>query len=368
MIKEYLYFLFLPLLICSSQAFGFPGMIRHGYVSCTSCHVSPSGGGVLTPYGRELSGEVLSTWAKEGESQFIYGAFAKRIPEYLMFGGDTRVIQTYQNNPIFTEKRFFLMQSDLEGALRIGKFTLDLEAGYLDSNEFQSLRHYVIYQINDENAVRLGKFKNNYGINTDEHQLTIKSGLGWDEETETYNLEYSQLTGNTSVFATAILGAPESAENKHGLTIGRTGVVDHGASLRASTFLADHYELGMSYFYGKKSGTDWRNVLGPFVILGFTPQFYYMGELDFQDQNRWGVFDYQRLTYEAVQGLQVFISQELARPDFIALTSRIARYGMGLQFFPRPHFELDLRWNWEQDPYNETNYNSLAWILFHLYL
>ncbi len=368
MIKTYLSCFLLGLLFWSSHAFAFPGMIRHGYVNCTSCHVSPSGGGVLTPYGRELSGEVLSTWAKEGEGKFLYGAFADSLPENLMLGGDTRIIQTYQDNPIFTEKRFYLMQSDVEGAYRFGKFTLDLEVGYLDTNDIASLRQYIMYQFNDENTLRLGKFRNNYGINTDEHQLTIKSGLGWDVETETYNLEFSRLTGNYSFFATAIFGAPESVSQRRGLTIGRTGVVDHGASVRASAYIADKYEIGANYFYGKKSGADWRSVTGPFVILGFTPHFFYLGELDFQDQGQWGVFDYQRLTYEPVQGVQLFITQELARPQFSNMIMRIARYGLGLQYFPRPHYELDLRWNWEQDPYDETRYNPLAWIMLHLYL
>ncbi len=115
-------------------------------------------------------------------------------------------------------------------------------------------------------------------------------------------------------------------------------------------------------------GADWRSVAGPYVILGFTPHFFYMGELDFQNQNKWGIFDYQRLTYEVVQGLQLFISQELARPDLNGFNTKIARYGIGLQFFPRPHYELDLRWNWEEDAYDESHFHSLAWLLLHLYL
>ena len=38
----------------------FPEMIRHGYINCNACHVSPAGGGLLTAYGRTISKELLS--------------------------------------------------------------------------------------------------------------------------------------------------------------------------------------------------------------------------------------------------------------------------------------------------------------------
>jgi hypothetical protein len=358
------------LLVGSPAAFAYPGMIRQGYVNCTACHVSPSGGGVLNEYGRELSGELLSARAKPGESAFLYGAFATKLPETLLLGGDTRLMSIYRDNPVYREKRLFLMQSDIEGAYRMGKFTLDLEAGYLDSGDFQTLRHYLMYQVDEADAVRAGKFRNNYGINTDEHQLTIKNNLGWTDETETYNVEYSRLTGAYSLYATALFGAPESVDQRKGLSIGRTGVADHGGSVKASAFVADKFEIGASYFYGRKLGSDWRTVTGPFVTLGFTPRFFYLGELDFQNQNKWGVFDFQRLTYEVVQGLQLFVSQELASSNLPGggMNSRLLRYGVGALFFPRPHFELDMRLNEQEDSYGENGFHPVAWLMLHFYL
>lgn len=356
----------------SLTAHAYPGLIRHGYVNCTSCHVSPSGGGVLTPYGRELAGEVLSTWSKEGEGDFLWGAFAKKLPETLLLGGDTRVMGTYRDNPQYKEKRLFLMQSDLEAALAMGKFTADLELGYVDGDGLQSLRHFVMYHFDDQDALRLGKFRNNFGINTDEHTLTIKNNLGWSDETETYNLEYSRLTDRYSLFATGIFGAPESVESRRGLTIGRTGTVDHGGSVRAAGFLADKFELGASYFYGKKLNADPRSVAGPFAVLGFSKRLFYMGELDFQNQSdRWGVFDFQRLTFEVRQGVQLFVQQELAQSNQVSQTgtrARLERYGVGAMFFPRPHFEIDARWHWQEDVYGESGFHPYAWLMLHYYL
>ena len=57
----------------SLRSYGYPEMVRHGYANCTACHVSPNGGGILTPYGRSLSQELLSTWGAKNESDFMYG-------------------------------------------------------------------------------------------------------------------------------------------------------------------------------------------------------------------------------------------------------------------------------------------------------
>jgi hypothetical protein len=38
----------------SSSAFALPTMIRLGYNNCAACHVSPQGGGLLTPYGQGI--------------------------------------------------------------------------------------------------------------------------------------------------------------------------------------------------------------------------------------------------------------------------------------------------------------------------
>jgi hypothetical protein len=45
-------------LICivvhATPALASPTMIRLGYSDCATCHVSPQGGGLLTPYGRGI--------------------------------------------------------------------------------------------------------------------------------------------------------------------------------------------------------------------------------------------------------------------------------------------------------------------------
>src|SRR5665213_1369307 len=91
-------------------AMAFPEMVRHGYVNCTSCHVSPSGGGVLTPYGRQQATDLLSTWSTEKEAGPVQGLL--QTPEWLNLGGDLRTIEIYRNTPQVTSARFLNMQED----------------------------------------------------------------------------------------------------------------------------------------------------------------------------------------------------------------------------------------------------------------
>lgn len=45
--------------LAATPAAAFPWMVRHNYASCAACHVDPSGGGQLTPYGRAQSDVLL---------------------------------------------------------------------------------------------------------------------------------------------------------------------------------------------------------------------------------------------------------------------------------------------------------------------
>ena len=54
-------------LLSAGNAQAYPWMIKHGYASCATCHSDPSGGELLTGYGRVLSEEFLSTQWKKSE-------------------------------------------------------------------------------------------------------------------------------------------------------------------------------------------------------------------------------------------------------------------------------------------------------------
>ena len=49
------------IVVVSSRAEAEPLFLAKQYTRCTACHYSPTGGGMLTPYGRLLSHRELST-------------------------------------------------------------------------------------------------------------------------------------------------------------------------------------------------------------------------------------------------------------------------------------------------------------------
>lgn len=356
--------------LCPRTLWAFPEMVRHGYNHCLTCHISPDGGGVLTAYGRALSAEVLSTWGSgnERESGALYGLV--RTSERFQLGGDVRWVQTILDNPTVRRARSILMQADVEAALTFGKVTFAGSLGYQDLGSSKrvvdallSRRHYAIVRPTESLAVRVGRFYPAYGLRLPDHAVEIKRGLNWDYGTESYNLELSWISGSGEAFVTAVAGRPDSpALNR-----------ERGAALRGALSFSERHKVGLSYFYGSTPSSK-RHVLGPYTILGVTSRLYVLAELDFQnapsetvDGTAWTVVDYLRVNYELTRGLVAFVTQE-----FSGLTSNTAQdrqiYGLGLQFFPRPHFEAFATYQRRLNRAISKDWNHFGYLMLHFYL
>jgi len=352
--------------LVSKPGFGFPEMIRHGYPACATCHSSPDGGGVLSEYGRVLSEEILSTWAREGEGKFLYGAVA--FPEWFSMNGDVRFVETYRKASTGpSASKFIYMQGDLEAAARYKKFEAVASLGYQDvtPSDFPvfliTRRHYLTYRPNEKTSVRAGKFMAAYGIHTADHVLEIKRGLGWDEGSETYNVEGYYLGDGYEVFATGILGRPDISIPD----------VEKGAALRGALILGESAKAGVSYFFGTNSAQS-RHVFGPFALLGLSKKTVLMLEADFQRVSASGVSttglsSYAKLSHEIVRGLHPFVTHEVGLNDLSSISTQSRyTYGLGMQWFPRPHFDFQLMYQFQtRKPGSNANF---AWLMMHAYL
>jgi hypothetical protein len=315
----------------AGSAFAFPEMVRHGYQRCDVCHVSPDGGGTVTAYGRALSKEVLSTWGTEKETEFAYGAIT--LPEWLSLGGDVRFAQVHVDTATVRAGRSILMQADLEAAVTKGKFTFDATLGA--QSEFLSRRHFIQFKPSDHWSFRVGRFNKAYGIHLPDHIVEIRKMLGWDQGTETYNTEAAYFGEDGEIFATGQFGRPDRpAVNE-----------EKGAGLRAALNLGDRAKLGVSYFYGTRTGEK-RHVGGPYAIVGFSTNSFLLAEIDLQNQTigtapaATGAASYLKFAYEPVQGLLPYVSHEYSQLDFKNGNGRRILYTGGIQWFPRPHVEL----------------------------
>src|SRR6185312_4028151 len=215
------------LLFGGRAAHAFPEMARFGYTNCATCHYSPNGGGLLTPYGRALSKEVLSngkfffeywfeknkTEAPKGEAgkapaatpeekeaaapaagapkgsaasggggeevsrepMFLYGAFD--MPEWMDLGMFFRGLMLYLNNPSFAQLTYVPMQTDIEGEVTFWRIRADASFGpdwyniyFFNQFKVVSRRHWLSFLAGPSEAkdlvqIRAGRFYANYGLN-----------------------------------------------------------------------------------------------------------------------------------------------------------------------------------------------------------
>ncbi|MBY0369366.1 hypothetical protein K2X33_01685 [bacterium] len=348
--------LFAVCALSAVTAHAFPEMIRHGYVNCTSCHFSPTGGGILTAYGRVQAEEVLSTWSKEGEGGVLHGLVGDTGP--VSFGGQFRVLQMWKRDASFTTGRFIWMQNDLEAAVTAGPVTVVATAGIQDrADPFVSRRHYALWRTTETSpwTVRAGRFLYAYGINTPDHILATKRGIGLGEDTETYNVEFSYLAEHFDIFATAVLGFFNSG-------------YDRGFALRGGWNLNDRSKIGVSFFAGD-NGVRTRKLYGAYAMIGFTEHLFLLAQADLQNVVAGtglglGPAAYARVDYEFLKGLHGYASGEYSYLG--GLTGYAA--GLGVQWFPRPHFELRLHYD-RRDDRNTGNVPAhYGWLMAHYYI
>src|SRR3954465_3688528 len=114
----------------ASNASAEPMFLAKQYTRCTACHYSPTGGGLLTPYGRLLSHRELSTTGgtaaapaagaeddPHGEQAFLYGALGDALgPVHL--GLETRPSRLHVGFPGGHQDMNLLMNLDLIGAVQ----------------------------------------------------------------------------------------------------------------------------------------------------------------------------------------------------------------------------------------------------------
>lgn len=128
------------LLLCvvALPAQAYPWMVKHGYGSCATCHVDPSGSGQLTQYGRAQS-DILVKWRttprKDDEevpktANFLWFA---ELPEVLNLSGNFRYgsLIRPQSGPTFLGGLFIplLMAADLYVTVNAGPAVFHVTTG-----------------------------------------------------------------------------------------------------------------------------------------------------------------------------------------------------------------------------------------------
>lgn len=340
-------------LALAPAAHAFPGSVRWGYANCVTCHVNVAGGGVLTPYGRLLSRELLSAKGGEHEPEFAYGA--GDLPAWLQLGGDVTYAAT-EEHPLQ------LLQADLEAAARHGRLLAVATVGRMGDathtmgHDWLSRRHYVEVAATRVLSVRAGRFLPNFGVWNGDASVATRAGLGWDRDT--YNVEANWIADRWNVAATGILAG--------------TGTVaaERGVSLSGGLFFAGKRKVWLSYVARGRPGLS-RRAGGLAGVLGIGSHAYLLAQGDLQRLETDGVARrdfYGNVCFarETVKGLYVLLVDEVSRRGFDQPGRLSHSYGAGLRFFPRPHFEAQLRWRQRDHAALTTEMDGLS-LFVHFY-
>lgn len=330
--------------VIAGLALAYPEMARHGYDACSGCHVAPSGGGLLTGYGRSAGPTLHSTWALAGEEEPSLG-LAPPAPDWLLVGGDVRTIAMRVSAGETVTTRAFPMQ--LEGELGLSPLpplTVVASAGrYGEAGREEFRRAYVklAHAFGASGwrlAGRAGRFMPAYGLEMVDHRLATRAGLGLGEGAETFAAEFTAANEDVGELAlTRIVGSDLACEldERGGRLASDTPA---GLAARAAIYLAGHGQLGVSALWrGDELAAAGERTIGAHLTLGVTEWLWGLAELDY------------RLASAEAEGFAVGMARVGVEPwrgvQLVAVASfadRLVTGGGQLAWLPRPHLEFVL--------------------------
>ncbi len=354
-----------------------PMFLSKQYPRCTTCHFSPTGGGLLTDYGRSLSHNELSTTggqpaannanlALTKEAQFLYGALGETMDK-LHLGIDVRPARVQVSFPGGSVDRNFLMNADLLAAFRSGPLTLYAEAGrepLADGGRLKSYEYWASYQADSGWGVRAGRFFPAFGIRVADHTAFTRAPLGFDHYDQVYGVELSHAGNNSLLQVSAGPGRADSVLDDDGRQ-------SFTATARYQRDLGSRTVLAVSGLHRAASDNAPRSSIGG-LALGFAPHarvtIWTEADADFRsgvDGDPAYTF-FNETSFEVYRGIWLKVSPQLATLPGDT-SGGVMRWMLGATALPRTHYNIDVAWY--RDRVRGTDLTSKTWLFqLHLYL
>ncbi len=368
-----------------------PTFLSKQYPRCTACHYSASGGGLLTPYGRSLSREEISTFGRQGaggvpgggargEEGFLFGALPSESP--LQLGLDVRPSHLAVDAAgRALPDRNFLMNLDLQAAWRQGRWTaygsVGREPAYGGARPI-SYEHWVAYQVSDGVSVRGGRFLPAYGVRFADHTSFTREGLDLAQDDQVYAVEVDVSTDRSLVQVSVGPGRAESLaadDGRQALTAAGRWQLDLGPR---TVLAASVLYRGQSRAAPRRANTG--------VSFGYAPAarltIWTHADVRFQQPSasrpdydvRFGQPVATRRAYivanqtsvEAFRGLWLRVSPQWRWTDTDP-RGEVRRLAYGLDFYPRTHWHVNVSYYRDRLPFTDRRTRTLLAQL-HLYL
>ncbi|MYN66153.1 MAG: hypothetical protein F4X11_14165 [Acidobacteria bacterium] len=358
-------------------ASGEPTFLSKQYPRCTACHYSASGGGLLTPYGRSLSREEISTFGRQGaggipatgatrgEEGFLFGALSSESP--LQLGLDVRPSHVAVDLPGRTiADRNFLMNLDLQAAWRRDRWTAYGSVGRTPAGggELVSYEHWVSYQATESVEVRAGRFLPAYGVRFADHTSFTREGLDLAQDDQVYGVEVGLSTDRALLQVSAGPGRAESL-------IADDGRQAFTTSVRLQLDLSPRMVLVASTLHRGTSETAPRST-GTGLSLGYAPAPWLTtwthADVQFQrlDASGRAYILANQTSVEALRGVWLRISPQWRWTDTDP-RGETRRMVYGVDFYPRTHWHVNLSYYRDRRPFSDRGSRTLLAQL-HLYL
>ncbi|HET7504731.1 MAG TPA: hypothetical protein VFK02_27100 [Kofleriaceae bacterium] len=245
--------------------------------TCTGCHISPAGGGLLTENGLATA-EGISQWGTAPE--FFYGKVP--TPSWLVLGGDLRGASGYVQTP---EKLLasFPMQIEAYGHATFGaglSLYADLgsrasEVGKESTTFAWSREHYLMWQQKPGETsglfVRAGRFMPVFGLRIAEHPTYTRKWGGTPLYAETYGLAIEYVDPRFEAHATGFIKDPLLDTPEH--SNGAAGLFDYRVSERLSLGVEGMYTRSTDDKKFRVGALAKLYLTRPEILLQFEGQF-----------------------------------------------------------------------------------------------
>ena len=332
-----------------------------GTTRCSQCHYDPAGGGLITSWGRDESGDTISLG---GDGAFLHGLWEP--PSWLALGADVRLAGLVNNSggAESPELSFFPMQADgyarfafgdqvslyLEGGIRgdVGRDQtfnnrIDSITGRLISNE-----HYLMWRPSATGPyARIGKFFAPYGLRFVEHIFFVQRYTGFDIYNETYNISGGYVADDWELHLTLFTPPPESFPN----ALGSVGVRESGGAAYGEKRFNGMAAAGLQARIGVATEASRYQFGAVGKVWAEQAKMLVLGEANFirqivstgpgntsVGQNQF--VSYLGATFFPTRGLMAGLAYERFQEDLsVAGTGRNA-VDLEVNFFPWAHFEL----------------------------
>jgi len=375
-------------LLLGTTAWAEPTFLAKQYTRCTACHYSPTGGGLLTPYGRLLSHRELSTTGAKtdkpdadvaeagshGEQAFLYGALGNMLgPVHL--GIELRPSHLRVGFPGGHQDMDLLMNADLDAAVQKGGWTAYGTAGReppdaavrngrtLPDAAFVSYEHWVSYQTTAGWGIRAGRFLPAYGVRLADHTAFTRADLDLDRNDQVYGLEVSDAVGPSLIQVTVSPGKAEAIlhDSSHR---------GFSTAARWQFDVAARATLVGSAFYRHATDVDPQSGSAG-GAFGFAPTSHVATwtEVDVNLQPKaagghsWVIV--HETSVEVYRGIWLKFSPQLRTSDGAPDGPNVLRFELAADLLPRTHWNLNVAY-YHDRAFGTTTSALLAQL--HLYL